>query len=240
MTFQWIKQPDNSARALLFFFNGWGMTSAAVAHLLPPQGMDILIISDYRSLEEAFPSATKQYESYYLAAWSIGVWAAELLAQQHKLPHITESIALAGSPHIRHDLYGIPIAIFDQTLEAVSGENRNRFNRRMCGGKKLKALFEEFSRRPTDDIREELQCVQQIEKTKYPIYTPTALPWTKAFVAQRDRIVPYQNLLLFWQSNNTPVYLLPEADHYLFSTVDSWETLFYSPFEDEKTNCKIL
>lgn len=211
---------------LLIFLNGWGMTEAAVRHLTIPDGFDFLIGYDYRSLEEPFPISFEKYDTIWLAAWSMGVWAAEQLSEKGLLPPITRAIAIASSPYIREDLYGIPEQIFDETLQNLSEMSRERFNRHMCGGKKMKELFDEFADRNTEELKMELEAVRKIELERKKRLIQVCVKWEKAIVAGKDRIIPRDNLMCFWKEAGVPTILLPNNDHYLFADFKSWKELF--------------
>lgn len=212
---------DNHPNAILFF-NGWGMNELVVAHMIPPQGYDLFVVYDYRHLE-VFPQQLFDYDSITLIAWSIGVWAAEHLARKDFLPPIRYGIALAGSPFIRHDHFGIPHAIFDLTLEKLTDETRIQFNRRMCGGKSLRPIFEAFSSRSTEELRAELSKVQRLERQ--PNDFSLALSWDRLIIASKDKIIPSHNLENLAITYNIPYNLLPEAQHFIFSDITSWQEL---------------
>ena len=222
------------ARQLIIYFCGWGMTPATVSHLTLPDQCDLLALYDYRSLKLSDGLADLPWDSYQavtIVAWSLGVWAAEqVIPHWSTLPTIQRLIAVAGSPYPMHDQWGIPSQIFIGTLEGLTDENRQRFNRRMCGGKRYKQLYDILSERPTTELRDELQAVyDSLATSEEPETTPhTRLAWDLAIIGERDQIFPAKNLSTLWEAVNVPTLLLPDGDHYLFDLWHSWSELWAS------------
>ncbi|MBL6452150.1 MAG: DUF452 family protein [Porphyromonas sp.] len=222
------------ARQLIIYFCGWGMTPATVSHLTLPDQCDLLALYDYRSLKLSDDLADLPWDSYEavtIVAWSLGVWAAEqVIPHWSTLPTIQRLIAVAGSPYPMHDQWGIPSQIFIGTLEGLTDENRQRFNRRMCGGKRYKQLYDILSERPTTELRDELQAVyDSLATSEEPETTPhTRLAWDLAIIGERDQIFPAKNLSTLWEAVNVPTLLLPDGDHYLFDLWHSWSELWAS------------
>ncbi len=208
------------------------MTPATVSHLTLPDRCDLLALYDYRILELSDDLADLpwgSYEAVTIVAWSLGVWAAEQVVPHWSiLPTKQRLIAVAGSPYPMHDQWGIPKQIFVGTLEGLTDENRQRFNRRMCGGKRYKQLYDILSERPTTELRDELQAVYD------SLATPEAsgstphirLAWDLAIIGERDQIFPEKNLSTLWKAVNVPTLLLPDGYHYLFDLWQSWSELW--------------
>ena len=210
------------ARQLIIYFCGWGMTPATVSHLTLPAQCDLLTLYDYRTLELSDDLADLPWDSYEavtIVAWSLGVWAAEQVVPHWSiLPTKQRLIAVAGSPYPVHDQWGIPNQIFIGTLEGLTDENRQRFNRRMCGGKRYKQLYDILSERPTTELRDELQAVyDSLATPEASESTPhTRLARDLAIIGERDQIFPAKNLSTLWKAVNVPTLLLPDGYHYLF------------------------
>lgn len=220
------------ARQLIIYFCGWGMTPATVSHLTLPPQCDLLALYDYRILELSDDLADLPWDSYEavtIVAWSLGVWAAEQVVPHWSiLPTKQRLIAVAGSPYPMHDQWGIPKQIFVGTLEGLTDENRQRFNRRMCGGKRYKQLYDILSERPTTELRDELQAVyDSLATPEASESTPhTRLAWDLAIIGERDQIFPAKNLSTLWKAVNVPTLLLPDGYHYLFDLWQSWSELW--------------
>lgn len=208
------------------------MTPATVSHLTLPAQCDLLTLYDYRILELSDDLADlpwNSYEAVTIVAWSLGVWAAEQVVPHWSiLPTKQRLIAVAGSPYPMHDQWGIPKQIFVGTLEGLTDENRQRFNRRMCGGKRYKQLYDILSERPTTELRDELQAVyDSLATPEASESTPhTRLAWDLAIIGERDQIFPAKNLSTLWKTVNVPTLLLPDGYHYLFDLWQSWSELW--------------
>ena len=220
------------ARQLIIYFCGWGMTPATVSHLTLPDQCDLLALYDYRILELSDDLADLPWDSYEavtIVAWSLGVWAAEQVVPHWSILSTKQRlIAVAGSPYPMHDQWGIPKQIFVGTLEGLTDENRQRFNRRMCGGKRYKQLYDILSERPTTELRDELQAVyDSLATPEASESTPhTRLAWDLAIIGERDQIFPAKNLSTLWKTVNVPTLLLPDGYHYLFDLWQSWSELW--------------
>ena len=208
------------------------MTPATVSHLTLPDQCDLLALYDYRDLEQSDDLANLPWDSYEavtIVAWSLGVWAAEQVVPHWSiLPTKQRLIAVAGSPYPMHNQWGIPNQIFIGTLEGLTDENRQRFNRRMCGGKRYKQLYDILSERPTTELRDELQAVyDSLATPEASESTPhTRLAWDLAIIGERDQIFPAKNLSTLWKTVNVPTLLLPDGYHYLFDLWQSWSELW--------------
>jgi biotin synthesis protein BioG len=206
---------------LILFCNGWSMTPAATEHLSIPQGYDLLHLWDYRN-NRADLSVLSSYKAIWVVAWSMGVWAVEqyLSGLLKKLP-VKQNIAIAGTPFPMHNEWGIPEAIFKGTLDLLTDSNRDKFNRRMCGGKSLRHLFEALKQRSTEEIRQELLTVYE---NQLHLFTPS-YPWSKALIGEKDLIVPAINQKRYWNKAQVPTILLSDGAHYLFSGYNLWEEI---------------
>lgn len=213
--------PGHPSSRLLIYFTGWGTTPEVVAHLARPVGWDYCACHDYTHLSPEELPDLSPYDEVVIVAWSMGVWAAEELAAS--FPPNTYGVAIAGTPIPMHDEYGIPDLIFRGTLEGLNDENRARFDRRMCGGKSLLALYQSFSARSTEDLRAELLSVYGQVKGM-PI-RPPKLRWRHAYVGSKDLIVPVHNQQRYWSEHGVSVHVLDGVGHYPFTLYSKWEQL---------------
>lgn len=215
------------------------MTPASVAHLALPPQCDLLALYDYRTLNldnslEELPWSS--YDEITVIAWSLGVWTAEQVIPKWWRDSLCDSthlaqlrlIAVAGSPYPMHDLWGIPRQTFEGTLAGLTEENRQRFNRRMCGGKRYEPLYEILSKRPTEELRAELQAVyESLLDERLSVTTPQSnLKWHLAIIGERDLIFPAKHLTALWQALEVPMILLADGYHYLFDQWQSWDQLW--------------
>ncbi len=210
---------------LILFFNGWAMTSAIIEELAIPEGYDLLTLWDYRTIE--LELELSRYEEIMLVAWSMGVWAADYFCQDYPYPlPIKEAVAICGTGYPMSDRRGIPREVFEGTLNGLDDANRMRFNRRMCGGKRLKHLLHTLQERTTEEIKGELEAVyhEELQGDDEQAKELTA-PWTLALVGKKDRIIPYENQMRYWAEQDVEVVLLEDDDHYIFDKLTSWADL---------------
>lgn len=217
---QQLIAPNAKANKLIIFFNGWSMSPAAVDHLALPSDCHLLHLWDYREADHAIPTG---YQEYFVVAWSMGVWAAQCYLTSSLSPMI-KKIAIAGTPYPMHNQWGIPENIFRGTLHMLTDTNREKFNRRMCGGKSLAHLRQVLSLRSTKEIKEELKTVYDIQKNGLP-QVPWVSWWDVAVIGAEDRIIPPENQKEYWQIAHTRTVWFPQGSHYLFSLFESWEQI---------------
>ena len=159
----WLRK--EGSQELLLLFNGWGMDRRIGDHLLRQSELaglssDILLCYDYRSLEleAGVMMEAARYARITLVAWSFGVWAA----RHTELPPIARAIAINGTLFPVDDRKGIAPEIFEATLATYSEGSRQRFYRRMCGGREELALFESMAPlRTAAEQQEELNSLKE-------------------------------------------------------------------------------
>lgn len=222
---------ENKNNKLILFFNGWAMTPESVEHLSLPDNCDLLVVWDYR--DDIFPNEVLSiYEDITMVAWSMGVWAANRFVYNNMEIYnckIKKSIAICGTAYPMHNEYGIPENIFEATLNGLNDNNRDKFNRRMCGGKSLKKLFEALKNRPTIEIKDELKRVHDISVNKNDNKLHDDVIghiWDKSWIAEDDRIIPKDNQIRYWSGKSRCLNILENTSHFLFQNMTKWEELF--------------
>ncbi len=189
---------------LLLFFAGWAMDEEPFKHY-HPEGMDYMICYDYRSLDFDY-SIFDRYEWINIVAWSMGVWAGGYILNQvppEKRTRIVPedgniipsekglSIAVCGSTYPVDDAKGIPYDLFSATLENLTAPSLLKFMRRMCeGNEAYKAFMQKAPHRNFEEVKEELQCINDI----YLKMSPIPIHYDYAYVGLNDRIFPHKNL----------------------------------------------
>lgn len=195
-----------STRRLTIFFSGWGMDENPFLPFLPPD-RDCLIIYDYVDL--AFdPEPLRRYETIYVLAWSMGVWAAARILPGTRLA-VAQSVAVNGTMQPIDDLRGIPRAVFAGTIANLSPESVNKFQRRMCVSS---AVFDQFAvarpQRDIDSLRNELRAIATtVAEGPEPVFT-----WDAAVIGGKDRIFPKENQLRAWEGRKS---VIVEDGHWL-------------------------
>lgn len=183
---------------LLLFFNGWGMDERVLAMIDPPPGRDLLAVCDYTDLQQgadAVRAALDAYPEAELVAWSMGVWAAATLFGPGAAPFVT-AVAVNGTGRPIDDEYGIPTGLFEATLAGLSERARDSFFRRMCDGRD--ACGEFLPHAPLRDLEDQRRELLALARDASAGVQPPG-PFTHAVVGSRDRIVPPENQLRYWQ-----------------------------------------
>lgn len=124
MRIVWLNKKNRDR--VIIFFNGWGMDENAVIRL---SGIyDLLMVYDYRHLENKNFPVLEEYQEIFVVAWSMGVWAASNVIPE--LPFSpSRLIALNGTEHPVDDHWGIPCRIYQLTEKGMDEKGRkNLYN----------------------------------------------------------------------------------------------------------------
>ena len=179
---------------------------------------DICTCFNYHSLDTNALEQWKQYDSITVAAWSMGVWAAEQVLSESGL-HIKQAIAINGTPKPVDDTQGIPVTTAQATLDGLTPETLKRFNRRMLGSGNLLKQLEEAGQMPVIDLEERKEELRRIiARQPYP---DTGFTWNKALIGSGDAIFPPDNMRTAWQGKAQ--ILESDAPHYPFHLFKTWE-----------------
>lgn len=198
---------------LELFFAGWGMDSrpfAWAADSPHTAHCDFAVCYDYTDMT-LDADALRPYSGVRVRAWSLGVYAASLVLPGLQCA-VSRAIAINGTLTPVDDSLGIPMAVYDATLENLSAESVERFNRRMCGAHR--AVFEarrspHSLARGVDSLLAELkhikECAAHKDRTQFT-------GWNMAILSKKDRIFPIANMRKAWAA--IPVLELDEP-HYM-------------------------
>lgn len=211
-----MKFYDHQGEHLIVYFAGWGTPLDVVAHLILPTNHNLLICYDYQDLTLDFDFSA--YQQIRVVAWSMGVWVAERVLQGITLQSAT---AVNGTGLPCDDSFGIPYAIFKDTLDNLTENTRSKFERRICGDKISFERYQQFSARPFYEIHQELTAlfamIQQDKRTDL-------IHWTNAWVSSRDKIFMPANQHQYWASRCSVQEI--EGEHYVFSRFTHWSALW--------------
>lgn len=237
-----IKWNGKENERIILFFAGWGADRNSIAHLAG-NGYDVALIYDYTYLtaereifsaerERVLTAILPQYSEVYLAAWSMGVWAATLFMDGMAVD-IKQSVAICGTPLPIDDLYGIPQAVYNGTLDnlqkdldngasAASSRNMRKFNMRMCGGKEG---FERYSERVPE--RTLPNVLNELRSIKENCYLCAPFRWSSAIIGESDLIFPAQNQKRYWEENidRKSIHCI-DSPHYPFFSFSGWDAIF--------------
>ncbi len=215
----WLQK--SGEEKVVIFYNGWGMDAGA---LMPIRfdGFDVLMLNQYRGFDTKLPvEQLEPYATKILVAWSLGVAFANLHLNGINFS-FDKSIAINGTAFPSHETYGIPPAIFNQTLEGWNERNRNKFNLRMYGGKSRSQQLEKtISSIPEIEQKKELQFF----KDNLDAFGKTTFQWDVAIVGKQDFIVPYEAQKYYWKKEENTIVAEAEIPHYGFDLWETWDRL---------------
>ena len=194
---------------LELFFAGWGMDSRPfvwAADSPHTAHCDFAVCYDYADMT-LDADALRSYREVRVRAWSLGVYAASVALPGLQCA-VSHAIAINGTLTPVDDTLGIPVAVYDATLENLSAESVDRFNRRMCGAHR--AVFE--ARRPVRTVDSLLTELRHIRECAARTDRAQFTGWNMAVLSKKDRIFPIANMRKAWSA--IPVLELDEP-HYM-------------------------
>lgn len=206
----------SNSKHLLLFFAGWGMDETPFTDMHPAH-CDWMICYDYRSLEFD-ESLLRGYSEITLVGWSMGVWAASRIMELSPGLPVSRSIAINGTIYPVDESKGIAPSIFEGTLQGLTEQTLQKFQRRMCGSSAEYKIFQSVApQRPVEELKEELAAIQKQCLSS----DASDFRWQKAVIGRNDRIFTPENQRRAWE-NNVDEIEESEAEHYqreLFQTV---------------------
>jgi len=212
----YIRRRDKNDQ-LVLFYGGWG-TDENVFTPLCNDEFDFILFYNY-SADEAFVlPEIKSYRKITLIGWSLGVWAAEYLSTKTGIiPDVT--IAVNGTPVPADNHYGIPLHVFEGTLNNLTEENIGKFYLRMFGDKKTYMRnCDRIPKRSIKSLHDELRWLyNRIMEQKDP-----GFKWDYALTSEIDRVFPAENLKGYWQKETETRHIILPLPHYFFHKWDSY------------------
>ena len=196
---------------LVVVYVGWGADENAFTPLCNDE-FDFILFYDYSADEALVLPEMKVYTKITLIGWSLGVWAAEYLSPRTGIKPDT-TIAVNGTPVPAHDKFGIPLNIFEGTLNNISEKNMVKFYLRMFGDKKTYRLNQErIPHRTVKSLHDELRWLyNRIMEQKEPGFR-----WDYAITSEFDRVFPSKNQKSYWQKEENTRHIILPLNHYLF------------------------
>ena len=158
------------------------------------------------------------------------MWAAEYLFPKTGIkPDIT--IAVNGTPIPADDQYGIPLNVFEGTLNNITEENIEKFYLRMFGDKKTyQTNIDRIPHRTLKSLHDELRWLyNRIMEQNEPGFR-----WDYAVTSEIDRVFPSRNLDGYWEKQINTKHIVLPLPHYFFHKWKSF-TEFISFVENYKT-----
>lgn len=177
---------------------------------------------DYRDLktEIDFQELLASYKEVHLISWSLGVFVANHLFQDVPFSSTT---AINGTLQAIDDRLGIPVAIFDGTIQLFNERNRDKFFKRMCLHPEAITFFEK--NKPERELSEQLEELK-ILRDLILNHPPQKNIYNRAIIGTEDAIFPPQNMIHYWKGLVTEENLIQlEAPHFLFHLYRQWSDL---------------
>ena len=201
MNYKWLNK--TTTNKLIIFFNGWGMDETIVSHL-DCEDYNVIIFYDYNNLDIDIDLSI--YTEKHLVALSMGTMVATLF----DFGELTSATAICGTPLAIDDNYGIPERIYNLTIRGFSQNSSQKFMERMFTEK---PTIETFSNRTFDSKLSELKQMLT--------YKPNMeFKYSKAVVAESDKIIPTKNQLNYWKN---PTII--NSGHCPFMLYSKWSEL---------------
>ena len=206
----YIRRRDKNDQ-LVIVYGGWG-TDENVFLPLCNDDFDFILFYNYSADEALVLPEMKTYSRISLIGWSLGVWAAEYLLPKTGIkPDIT--IAVNGTPVPADDQFGIPLNVFEGTLNNITEENMEKFYLRMFGDKRTYKLNKDrIPSRTVKSLHDELRWLyNRIMEQKDPGFR-----WDYAVTSENDRVFPSKNLNDYWKKEINTKHIILPMSHYLF------------------------
>jgi pimeloyl-[acyl-carrier protein] methyl ester esterase len=213
---------------LIVVFGSWGTDENTFTPLCTDD-FDFILFYNYSADEALVLPEMKSYRKITLIAWSLGVWAAEYLSPRTKIA-ADVAIAVNGTPVPADDQYGIPLNIFEGTLNNISEENMEKFYLRMFGDKKTYELNKDrIPERSVKSLSDELRWLyNRIMEQK-----ESGFRWNYAITSETDRVFPSENVNSYWSKEVNTKHIIVPFPHYFFHKWKSFSD-FISFVENHK------
>ncbi|MBS0011085.1 MAG: DUF452 family protein [Bacteroidales bacterium] len=205
-----IRRRENSKR-LIIVFGSWGIDQNAFIPLCT-EAHDFMLYYNYSADEPLVLPDQKTYKMVVLIGWSLGVWAAEYMSASMNLnPDLT--IAVNGTPVPADNRYGIPLDVFEGTLNNINEKGMDKYNIRLFGSKtEVESNKEKLSARSLESYGAELRWlynrIMENPDRKYR--------WDIALSSVNDRIFPPDNQINYWKNRKDTRHITIDLPHYPF------------------------
>lgn len=213
----YIRRREKNDR-LVILYGGWGTDENIFTPLCNDES-DFILFYNYSAHEPLILPEMKPYRKITLIGWSLGVWAAEYFSRKAGiLPDLT--IAVNGTPIPADDKYGIPLNVFEGTLNNITDENMEKFYLRMFGDKKTYMMNRErVPHRSVKSLHSELRWMyNRIMEQAEPGFR-----WDYALSSEIDRVFPSGNVISYWQKQKSSRHIILPMPHYLFHNWGSFD-----------------
>jgi len=221
---------------LVVVYGGWG-TDENVFTPLCNDDFDFILFYNYSADEALVLPEMKVYKKITLIGWSLGVWAAEYLTPRTGIvPDLT--IAVNGTPVPADDKYGIPLRIFEGTLNNITENNMEKFYLRMFGDRRTYRMnADRIPRRTIKSLHDELRWLYN----RIMEHPEPGFRWDYAISSEIDRVFPSENVNSYWKKQKLTRHIILPLPHYLFNRWDSFSafTGFIEQFKKKRAAMSI-
>ena len=185
-----LKKTDKKSLDLVFL--GYGQDEKPFQYLKDITPNSVALVYDYTD-RDFDPSLYYEFEDINLITWSMGVMAApKVLNKYDLLKKVSLSTAINGTLEGIDDKLGIPLSMWQATIDALDEANSVKFYRRMCTN--LNTFNEYMKKRPersVESLKSELKALipfSQEPLVKDFVYSTT-------ITGMKDRIFSPLNVL---------------------------------------------
>jgi len=201
---------------LVVIFGGWGTDDNFFTPLCD-DSFDFILFYNYSADDPLVLPEMKVYKKVTLIGWSLGVWAAEYLLPKSGIkPDV--AIAVNGTPVPADDRYGIPLKVFEGTLNNITPENMEKFYLRVFGDKKTYEMNRDrIPHRSIRSLHDELRWLYN----RIMEQTEPHFKWNYAVTSEIDRVFPSKNVKSYWAINKETKQIIVPLPHYFFH---NWST----------------
>lgn len=198
-------------------FGGWGTDENFFAPFCNDE-LDFILFSNYSADEPLVLPEIKTYKKIILIGWSLGVWAAEFLSPKTGI-RADVTIAVNGTPIPADDKYGIPLNVFEGTLNNITEANMEKFYLRMFGDKKTYELNKDkVPHRSVKSLHDELRWMYN----RMMEHSEPGFRWDYAVTSEIDRVFPADNLSKYWKNQKSTRQIIVPLPHYFFHNWQSY------------------
>ena len=202
----------NNTKRLNLVFLGYGQDGRIFESLKNCSSDDIALVYDYEN--DVFDASLySSYNSIHLITWSMGVMIApKVLSKFDLLGKVESSSAINGTLEGIDDEFGIPLKMWNATIDSLSESSVLKFYRRMCSDA---ALYEEYLKfrpeRDIDSLRAELIFIREFSERPQP----EGFNYNIAFVGLKDKIISPVNQINSYKKTDTAFFEV-DCAHYSF------------------------
>lgn len=199
-----------NTKSLVLVFLGYGQ-DGRLFKCLEQSSYDVAVVYDYEDLSFD-ESLYQEYQSINIIAWSMGVMMAPLILDKtNLLSKVIFSAALNGTIEGIDDNYGIPLVMWQATIDAISADNVLKFYRRMCLNKADYDNYLEYK-----PVRSVESLKNELEKIKEWALLPkvNSFSYDLAIIGNKDRIINPKNQFSSWNIKSSDLIQKDDLAHF--------------------------